>query len=242
MPTHSIPSFRVRVLYLSLASIDNGRRVLVFDGPGVAAASFDGSDDPHRFSVTIRDLAKHDVLRVEPASEDRGNEELGAVGVRPGVGHGQKERLVVLQLEVLIGELLAVNGLSAGAIATGEVSALEHEIGDHTVELGSLVAEALLTGAQGTEILSRLGNDIIEELEIDATGLVLHAAGFSHLALAVDLDLGAGPGNVEESRRTGRRFAVREGLARSDGRRRGLAARETGMDEGRLYAIIMEML
>ena len=92
------------------------------------------------------------------------------------------------ELEVLIRELLAVDGLSTGAlhdvsvakrlmlrleytdVTTGEVTALKHEVGDHTVELGPLISEALLFGAQSTEILGSLGNDIVEKLEVDAAG------------------------------------------------------------------------
>ena len=40
------------------------------------------------------------------------------------------------------------------------------------MELGALVAEALLAGAEGAEILDRLGDDIVEELEVDAAGLL----------------------------------------------------------------------
>jgi hypothetical protein len=36
--------------------------------------------------------------------------------VGAGVGHGQQEGLAVLELEVLVGELLAVDGLAAGAL------------------------------------------------------------------------------------------------------------------------------
>jgi hypothetical protein len=57
-------------------------------------------------------------------------------------------------------------------VAAGEVTALEHELGDDTVEFGALVAEALLASAEGTEVLSRLGDDIVEKLEVDAAGLV----------------------------------------------------------------------
>lgn len=39
--------------------------------------------------------------------------ELAAVGVGPGVGHRQVALALVLQLEVLVGELLAVDGLAA---------------------------------------------------------------------------------------------------------------------------------
>lgn len=43
---------------------------------------------------------------------------MGSFSVRVGasVGHGEKERLVVGELEVLVGELLAVDGLSTSAL------------------------------------------------------------------------------------------------------------------------------
>jgi len=57
-------------------------------------------------------------------------------------------------------------------VATGEVTALEHELRDHAVELGARVSKALLTSAEGTEVLSGLGDDIVVEGEVDAAGLV----------------------------------------------------------------------
>ena len=68
----------------------------------------------------------------------------------------QKVLLGVLQLEVLIGELVAVDALAASAVALGEVTALDHELLDNTVEVGALIAEALLAGSKGTEVLSSL--------------------------------------------------------------------------------------
>ena len=68
----------------------------------------------------------------------------------------QKVLFGVLQLEVLVGELVAVNALAASAIALGEVTTLDHELLDNTVEAGALVAEALLAGSKGTEVLSGL--------------------------------------------------------------------------------------
>ena len=90
---------------------------------------------------------------VEPGRNDRGDEELGAVGVLASVGHREDTGLGVLQLEVLIWivpistsnrqrritatltlELLAVDRLSTGTVTAGEVATLEHEVGDDTVE------------------------------------------------------------------------------------------------------------
>ena len=57
-------------------------------------------------------------------------------------------------------------------IAASEVAALEHEVRDDAVELGAIVAEALLARAQRAEVLGRLGNNIVVELEVDAACLI----------------------------------------------------------------------
>ena len=45
--------------------------------------------------------------------------------------HGKQTRLVVLQLEILVGKrLCAVDARRAGAVAVEEVAALDHEVGD----------------------------------------------------------------------------------------------------------------
>jgi hypothetical protein len=77
----------------------------------------------------------------------------------------------VLDLEVLIGELLTVDGLATSAVATGEVTTLKHELGDDTVEGGALVAEARSVGAQVLEVLGGLGDDVVVEGEVNETGL-----------------------------------------------------------------------
>jgi hypothetical protein len=111
------------------------------------------------------------------------------VRVGAGVGHGEHERLLVGELEVLVGELLTVDGLATSAliwtvslvlqkrtdelfthVATGEVTTLEHEVRDDTVELWARVAEALLASAESAEVLDGLGDNVIEELEVDAAG------------------------------------------------------------------------
>lgn len=111
---------------------------------------------------------------VQPGGLDGGDEELGAVGVRTGIGHGHDAGAGVFQGEVLILEFGAVDGLATSAVVVGEVATLAHEIRDDTVEGGALVAETLFTCTQGTEVLSRLWNDIGTELDNDAAhGLVI---------------------------------------------------------------------
>lgn len=58
-------------------------------------------------------------------------------------------------------------------IAAGEVTTLKHELGDDPMELGSNVALALLGGlAELLEVLRGLGDNIVEELEVDAARLL----------------------------------------------------------------------
>lgn len=57
-------------------------------------------------------------------------------------------------------------------IATGEVTALQHELRDHTMELRVLIAKALLTSAKSTEVLGGLRDDIVIEGKVDSAGLV----------------------------------------------------------------------
>jgi hypothetical protein len=57
-------------------------------------------------------------------------------------------------------------------VAAGEVTTLKHEVGDDTVELRALEAEAHLTGAKSGEVLHGLWDYIIVELEVDASGLL----------------------------------------------------------------------
>ena len=68
---------------------------------------------------------------------------------------------------------------SAGStyVAPGKVTALQHELRDDAVELGVLVAEALLASAEGTEVLDGLGDNIVEELEVDAAGAGWRSGG-----------------------------------------------------------------
>jgi hypothetical protein len=58
-------------------------------------------------------------------------------------------------------------------IATGEVTALKHELGDDTVELRTNVTLTLLLGlAELLEILCGLGDNVVEKFEIDTAGLI----------------------------------------------------------------------
>ena len=63
--------------------------------------------------LTLGHLTEDNVLAIKPRSDDCSNEELGTVGVGTGIGHREEERTLVAELKVLIGEFVAVDGLSA---------------------------------------------------------------------------------------------------------------------------------
>jgi len=81
----------------------------------------------------------------------------------------------MLELEVLVVELGAVNWLSASSITSCEITTLNHELLDDSVESGAFIwerlssfANSLLAGAESSKVLSCLRDNIIVELEGDS--------------------------------------------------------------------------
>jgi len=100
------------------------------------------------------------VLAVEPRGLHCGQEELRPIGVGTCVGHRENAGSGVLQSEVLVGKLGAIDGLASRAVMIGEVAALTHEVRDHPMEGRPLEAEPLLSRTQRPEVLSRLRGHI----------------------------------------------------------------------------------
>lgn len=57
-------------------------------------------------------------------------------------------------------------------VATSEVTTLKHELGDHSMELGSFVSEAILSGAEMLEVFARIRGNVVVEFEVDTAGLI----------------------------------------------------------------------
>jgi len=156
----------------------------------VAAVLFDGPDYVH----TLGNLTEHDVLAVQPVGDSRGYKELRAVGVGAAVGHGEKTRSDVLLGEVLVAKFFAVDGLAAGTVLSGEVTALAHETGDHSMEGRAFVSEAFLTSAQSSEVLDSLWHSIVVHLKHNSTGWLtanghIEKAGDRHRGYFCKFDL-----------------------------------------------------
>ena len=102
----------------------------------------------------------------------------------------------MLDLEVLVLELLAEDGLATHAVAHCKVTALDHEIGDDAVEGASLVAEffagisnALIAEAEMEEILNCPRNNLTikahqNTTSLDAIDFNVEIYLMSHLRLA----------------------------------------------------------
>jgi hypothetical protein len=113
-------------LRLQLARLLDGDRLGGLSGLG--ADLLNGIDNVK----TLDNLAEDDVLAVQPGGLDGADEELRAVAMEllerhirldkvnvrsgAGVGHGEDTGASVLQVEVLVLELLAVDGLTTGAL------------------------------------------------------------------------------------------------------------------------------
>lgn len=105
---------------------------------------------------------------VQPRGLFGGDEELRPVGVFARVGHGQPAGAVVLELEVLVGELLAIDTTTARAVAFGEIASLDHEILNDPVEFTALVPFALGPLGQLDEVLRGFRYGCAEQADFHA--------------------------------------------------------------------------
>ena len=77
-----------------------------------------GGRDKYRFDllddvISLKYLPEHNMFSIKMTGWSSGDEELRPVGVLPCIGHGEQAMLAVLDLEVLVVELLAVDRLSS---------------------------------------------------------------------------------------------------------------------------------
>ena len=101
-----------------LAAVRNDHRL-----GGLARLRADSLNLLHNIHA-VSHSAKHHMLAIQPLSLHRAKEELRSIRVGSSVGHGQNSRSAVLEGEVLICKLGAVDGFAASAVAGREVSSL----------------------------------------------------------------------------------------------------------------------
>lgn len=73
----------------------------------------------------------------------------------------------MLVMEVLISELLTVDGLAASAVVVREVTTLQHEVRDDAVEGRVLIAKALFVRRQSSEVFASLRALLPEQFEFN---------------------------------------------------------------------------
>lgn len=130
---------------------------------------------------------------VQPGSLFGGDEKLRSVGVFSGVGHRQPAGAVMLQLEVFVGEPLAVDATASGTVALGEISALDHEVPDDPVEFAALVSFAFRFLGELDKVLGGFRYGGAEHSDLDTLRCV--RAHFD-----VEPDLRNGNGSVQRLR------------------------------------------
>lgn len=111
----------------------------------------------------LEDLTEDNMFSIQPRGDNSSNEKLRTVGILSSIGHRQETRTSVFEFKVLIGEAITIDGFSASTVTTGEVAALDHEVLDDTVELGTLVAKTGITDRQSSEVLCGLGDTAAEQ-------------------------------------------------------------------------------
>ena len=114
------------------------------------------------------------VYVIEPGGNCSGDEKLGIIGMRPGIGHRNHSDLIVFVQEILILEGVTVDAFSTGAISVSQISALDHEPLNDPMKFASFVVKILsadslsfFPGAKAFKIFNCF-RDIIKQLNYDS--------------------------------------------------------------------------
>ena len=140
---------------------------LVDDGDfGDLVALLDGVDHGH-----VLGAAEDGVDAVEVRRGDMGDEELAAAGIATRVGHGECAGRVLLLVDLTL-DLVA----GTARAGTGGTTALDHESGNDTMEVESVIEAA---ARELGEIGDGSGGVSFEEIEVDGALAGFHD-GFRH--------------------------------------------------------------
>lgn len=67
-------------------------------------------------------------------------------------------------------KFLAIDGLATSTVVAGEITALKHELRDHTVKGGTFIAITVLASRKLSEVSCGFGDDCVVQFEDDPTG------------------------------------------------------------------------
>ena len=70
-------------------------------------------------------------------------------------------------------EFFTIDGMTASSVKLGEITSLQHKLGDDTVENCALVSITMLASSEFTKVLCSYRNDVIVKLEDDLSGFSL---------------------------------------------------------------------
>jgi hypothetical protein len=88
----------------------------------------------------IKDSTKNSVFAIEPRSVNSSDKELRTISVGSSISHWKYVRSM-LNYEVLIIELLSINGFASSSVLSGEITSLDHELLNDSVERTACVSE-----------------------------------------------------------------------------------------------------
>ena len=127
---------------------------------------------PHDEEPITKDSAEDHVLIVEPVALAASDEELTSVCVCSAVCHGKQSRSSVPRDEVLVLESRSIDARASCSVPFQEVTSLDHEVLDDSVELAGLISNRLstfpvLARAKLPEVLTSAWANVSEELHLD---------------------------------------------------------------------------
>ena len=91
------------------------------------------------------------------------------IGVGTCISHTNSPGSSMREFKILIFESATIYTFASSSISFVEISSLNHEVSDDTMEGGVLVAKTLVTSAKGPEVLGSLGDIVPKESDDNLT-------------------------------------------------------------------------
>jgi len=119
--------------------------------------------------VRVDHPTKHGMLAIKMWAGHVADEELGAIGIRSRVGHGEKPGMGVLYPDVLVSELHSVDTLRTLSVSSDDLATLHHEPRNDSLNNTSTVVTvaAELASAESSEVLHCFWHKLLKQLDHD---------------------------------------------------------------------------